>query len=81
MVYTNADKNTDANIETNTDKNIYMSNFFEPDKEVHQVDDVRGVVKDHPQVVRHVPENSTCNDKEDIVEDGNGYHLKVFGHI
>ena len=72
-------KNTDANIETNTDKNT--DSFGEPDKEVHQVDDIRGVVKDHPQIVRHVPENRARNDKEDIVEYGNGYHLKVFGHI
>ena len=52
--------------------------FGEPDKEVHQVDNIRNVVKDHPQVVSHVPENWARNDKEDIVEDGDGYHLWGF---
>ena len=58
----------------------YGSNwdFFSltPDEEVDQVDDISGVVEDHPHLAGHHPEDRSCDDEEDIVEDGNSNHLK-----
>ena len=47
-----------------------------PDEEVDQVDDISSVVEDHPHLTGHHPEDRARDDEEDIVEDGDSYHLK-----
>ena len=57
---------------------FFLWNIFSltPNEEVDQVDDISSVVEDHPHFAGHHPEDRARDDEENIIEDGNSYHLK-----